>query len=127
MIQRIQTIYLLVSIVIVGIITALLNQISTPIEGKFSLISIGILAAIFILNLVTILLFKNRKLQLKLLIVSLLFQVGFAGLMAYLLLVLHNDLIIPLTTTIAMIIPTILARKAIQADEKLVRSMDRLR
>lgn len=127
MIQRIQTIYLLVSVVIVGIITALLNQISTPIEGKFALISIGILAAIFILNLVTILLFKNRKLQLKLLIGSLLFQVGFVGLMAYLLLVLHNDLIIPLTTTIAMIIPTILARKAIQADEKLVRSMDRLR
>ncbi len=127
MIQRIQTLYLLASIVIIGIIAFLLQQQMTDMEGNFALGLLSAFGIIFLLHLTTILMFKNRKLQSSLLIFSLGIQFLAVAGMAYGILQLQYPILIPLCVTSTVIICTILARKGVMADEKLVRSMDRLR
>jgi multidrug transporter EmrE-like cation transporter len=127
MIQRIQTVYLFVSVVTIGIIAYLLQQQMQLMNGNFALAVLSALGVVFLLNLFTILLFKNRKLQSSLLLISLLIQLITVAGMAYGMLQLKYPILIPICVTSAVVICTVLARKGILADEKIVRSMDRLR
>ena len=127
MIQRVQTLYLLTAMVIIGLIAYLLQLQASVIDSKFALGLLSALGLVFLLHLVTILLFKNRKLQRSLLTFSLLIQFLMVVAMAYGVLRLGFPILIPLCVTSAVIICTVLARKGVVADEKLVRSMDRLR
>lgn len=127
MIQRIQTIYLFVSVVIIGIIAYLLQQQMQFMDGNYALAILSALGLIFLLNLFTILMFKSRKLQSSLLQFSLIIQFITVAGMAYGMLQLKYPILIPICVTSAVVICTVLARKGILADEKIVRSMDRLR
>lgn len=161
MIQRIQTVYLLI-ITILGILTLCLpvfgihspgielNGIymfdllaELPLEIGVWVIFLPIVALVIpILSSITIFLFKNRQLQTKLAITSLLFIVLFYILIACFVIMGYfelslifpegsGDYSIDLKTgafclVIGMVI-NILSILAIQRDEKLVRSLDRIR
>jgi lipid-A-disaccharide synthase-like uncharacterized protein len=89
-----------------------------------------------VLALITICLYKNRKLQVRLCTGIILLQViGYIALFAFFGRMFRNGLqvesmavnLLPLSFPLFAIICTLLARKAIKRDEKLVRSLDRLR
>ena len=153
MLQRIQTVYLLI---IVGLMVATLflplailqagdqfysfdtTGVSTvtaepelvyPMWGLFALT-----AVISILALVTIFLFKKRILQIRLCVFNAILMLGFYGLFAFFVWMLEGELTdIALNLKIALSFPVIalildyLAIRNIGADEALVRSLDRLR
>ena len=153
MLQRIQTVYLLI---IVGLMVATLflplallqagdqfysfdaTGISTiaeqpelvyPTWGLFALTAI-----ISILALVTIFLFKKRILQIRLCVFNAILMLGFYGLYGFFVWVLNGKMEeVALRVKIALSFPVIclildyLAIRNIGADETLVRSLDRLR
>lgn len=153
MLQRIQTVYLLI---IVGLMVATLflplailqagdqfysfdaTGVSTvtaepelvyPMWGLFALT-----AVISILALVTIFLFKKRILQIRLCVFNAILMLGFYGLFAFFIWVMEGKFTdIALNVKIALSFPIIalilnyLAIRNIGADEALVRSLDRLR
>lgn len=153
MLQRIQTVYLLI-IVALTIATlflplAVLQQgdalfsfdatgLSTmtgeaeliyPAWGLFALTAI-----ISIIALVTIFLYKNRILQIRLSIFNALLMVGFYGFFAFLIWTVKGQMEgAAMSVKIALSFPVIslildyLAIRNIGADEALVRSLDRLR
>ena len=138
MIQRIQTLWLLLS----GI-SALLTLKFPFLAGQkdgigFSLNSADefyllILAvAVFLAAIAAVFLFKNRKLQMKITGLSLLLSLLLNGLFVYV--YLNNcyqlkDAVITLGAAIYFAMPAflILALFGIRKDEKLIKSMDRLR
>jgi hypothetical protein len=85
------------------------------------------------LALIAILLFKNRPLQMKIALVSLLFILGGIGFGAYLLFTQASEAVSSLQVGVGTFLPLlgiiliVLANRYIKKDEKLVRSMDRLR
>lgn len=119
MIQRIQSLFLLLAAVFLGI-SAWLGSAS------FIFTAVAILA--MTLSLVTIFLYTNRKLQIRLITFtivldilapwSLLFQNGFETISEH----IGSGLLI-----VVAIILSFLARSGVLRDERLVRSADRLR
>ena len=152
MLQRIQTVYLLIIVALMvatlflplamfqagdqfysfdttGISTiAATPELVYPTWGLFALT-----AVISILALVTIFLFKKRMLQIRLCIFNGILMLGFYGLFAFFAWVLKDQLNDALSVKIALSFPLIslildyLAIRNIGADEALVRSLDRLR
>ncbi len=144
MIQRIQTIFLLLasgaSLGLFGLPFASATdsaQTELLADGAFALNDhVGLMAAFAVagaLSLIAIFLFKNRGLQIKISRVSLFFIVAGIIFAAYLLFIKAsipiNSLSLGLGTflPLAGIILTILANRYIKKDENLVQSMDRLR
>ncbi|WP_075341637.1 DUF4293 domain-containing protein [Tenacibaculum agarivorans] len=143
MIQRIQTIYLLIAGIISGGLTFVFNLWSTANENIFSLdlfsaasvIQKTIPVSFFIsaiLSVVTIFLFKNRQLQFVLGRLNILTNLFLLGVLVYVSLNLSGGtevsekgigMFIPVVT----ILLVVLANKAIKKDEDLVKSVDRLR
>lgn len=155
MIQRIQTLYLLIAAVLVGLIIfiPMANYLSSGSEyalTAFGIVSadsggsiatlpyLAVLAAVAaLIPFVTIFLFRNRLLQIRLCIVEIVLLAGVVGLQVYYL--YHGGSafgasdahstsysfvnIFPLIALILMW----LAVRAIGKDEALVRSLDRLR
>ncbi|MEN8776775.1 MAG: DUF4293 domain-containing protein [Polaribacter sp.] len=143
MIQRIQSVYLLLASVISGVLIFVFNlwtSISKDIfaidllnRESYLLKSIPVLFLVSaILAFVAIFLFKNRKLQFVIGRLAILVNLILLGLLIYVSLTLPGEVSIS-EKGIGMFIPIIaillivLANKAIKKDEDLVKSVDRLR
>jgi uncharacterized membrane protein len=136
MIQRIQTVYLLVVILIAGILPFWVNLWSDA-QGNeiFAKNEILISLAFYIsalLALVAIVLFKNRKNQFVVNRLNLILQLFLLGFFVYRSLNLPGEIEVS-EKGIGMLIPVVsivflvLANRAIKKDEDLVKSVDRLR
>jgi hypothetical protein len=154
MIQRIQTVYLLIAEILTGILFFVpfgeiavkagsiyrcdikgvyLEGIPKP-EVIFSILPVDILwATSLILILVTIFLFKNRVLQMTLAKINIFLMFGLGGGIFYYVCSIAKQLSGTYSFTVYLVFPIIsailiyLAFRAIDKDEKLVRSIDRIR
>lgn len=143
MIQRIQSVYLLLVAVISGGLTFILplwDEIDQKIfaldlfNGEDALLKLVPVLFIFsaVVTLIVIFLFKNRKLQFVLNRITILINLFLLGLLLYYLLMLPGGIEISkkgigVFLPVLNILLLVLANKAIQKDENLVKSVDRLR
>ena len=154
MIQRIQTLYLLLAFIAIGLLfffpvsELLVNKEFLflfryrglyELKAGAEILSVASipLASLFGINLllsfITIILFKNRALQMRLCIFNILLLVGSLGLMYYYIGVAFSDFEAVVHYTIFALMPIIaailsyLAFRSIRKDEKLIRSVDRIR
>lgn len=139
MIQRIQTIYLLLSAVSLLVLLFLPVGYQEAESGIVANVGMSSNLATFILSilsavvaLLAIFLFNNRKLQLRITSIQILLSVLTLGSLALFQYVSGKDLIttpnyIPYVLAVFGAVFGILAYRGVDADDKLVRSMDRLR
>ncbi len=136
MLQRIQSIYLLVVVILMAVLPVWLPLwVNTGGENVFAIDKTFIFIAYLVSALLafgTIFLFKNRKLQFVLNRLNMILNVTLLGFFVYWSLNLSGETEIS-KKGIAMFIPVIsivllvLSNKAIKKDEDLVKSVDRLR
>ncbi len=136
MIQRIQTVYLFLVVVLsAGIATILpygLDQDGEALLAQDDFLVLGMFAGSAMLALVSIFLFKNRQLQFVLGRINILLNFILLGVFVYWSLTLSGETVVS-EKGIGMLIPIIsivllvMANKAIKKDENLVKSVDRLR
>jgi hypothetical protein len=136
MLQRIQTVYLLLAALtsagLVFILELYTNAVGVSIYAIDVLWLFGLFMFSAFLSLVTIFLFKNRKLQFVLGRINILLNFILLGLFVYWSLNVSGETQVS-EKGIGMLIPVIsivflvLANKAIKKDEDLVKSVDRLR
>lgn len=154
MIQRIQTVYLLITSILIGIFFFLPFS-SFVIDGDMSVFRLSIfglipdsagakvlfkampliimVTTIFVLNITTIFMFKRRMLQIRFCIANIALLLGFQGLMYYFVSVAKHQLGSQPSYSIIFVFPLVsavllyLSIRRIAKDEALVRSMDRLR
>ncbi|MCM4154781.1 DUF4293 domain-containing protein [Gramella sp. AN32] len=136
MLQRIQTIYLLLAIFVsAGLIFVFPIWENSAGEDVFALdvlMAFGMFIASAAMSLVSILIFKNRKLQFVLGRLNIILNFFLLGVFVYWSLTLPGEMDIS-EKGIGMFLPIIsivflvLANKAIKKDEDLVKSVDRLR
>ncbi|MDR6300699.1 DUF4293 domain-containing protein [Mesonia maritima] len=136
MIQRIQTIYLFIVVLIAAILPFLIPIWTTESgEEVFAIDKVVVLGAFLLsslLALISIFLFKNRKLQFVMGRLNIILNFFLLGFFVYWTLIVPGEMQIS-EKGIGMLIPIIsivflaLANKAIKKDEALVKSVDRLR
>ena len=142
MIQRLQSIYLLIATILSATppLFLLMSKASETIHDSNLLekqnligdwVSVLFLASTLI-TCITIFLFKNRKKQILLCQISILINLFLLGLLIYLSLVLSGEFNsskkdIEVFIPLFVILLLYLAKKAIKKDEDLVKSVDRLR
>ncbi|NNC70536.1 MAG: DUF4293 domain-containing protein [Flavobacteriaceae bacterium] len=143
MIQRIQSIYLLVVALVSGGLIFVFPLWETLKKTIFTLdlfdsesMLLTLIPVLFVVSavlaLTVIFLFKNRKLQFVVNRISILINLFLLGLLLYYVLMLPGEVAIS-KKGIGVILPVVnvfllvLANKAIQKDENLVKSVDRLR
>ncbi|MEZ0004849.1 hypothetical protein ABH942_000192 [Flavobacterium sp. 28YEA47A] len=136
MIQRIQTIYLVIAFIIMGNLPFVfpLETSSTGVKtfAADHLVDISLFTLSALLSLITIFLFKNRKLQFVLCRLNIILNLILLGLFVYHSLSLSGEVAtskkgIGMFLPIFSIVFLVLANKAIKKDEDLVKSVDRLR
>lgn len=143
MIQRIQTIYLLLASVVSGGLIFVFNLWSTLKEKIFALdlfleesIQLKLIPFLFlaaaIISFIAVFLYKNRQLQFVIGRIVILINLFLLGLLIYLSLTLPGEVSISekgigMFLPILAILLIVLANKAIKKDEDLVKSVDRLR
>jgi hypothetical protein len=143
MIQRIQTIYLILASVVSGGLIFVFNLWNTIKEKIFvvdlfmeEVVTFKVIPLMFftsaILSIVTIFLFNNRKLQFVIGRIIILINLFLLGLLIYLSLTLSGETLVSekgigMFLPILAILLVVLANKAIKKDEDLVKSVDRLR
>ena len=127
MIQRIQSIYLFIAALISGVLIFFVSLWSNEV-----ILALAMFLGSAVLSLVTIFLFKNRKLQFVLGRVNILLNFFLLGVFVYWTLTVPGEMEIS-EKGIGMFIPVlsivflVLANKAIKKDEDLVKSVDRFR
>ena len=136
MLQRIQTIWLLLAVIVsAGLIFVLPlweNSAGEFVYAHEILIALGMFLASAAISLVSIVMFKNRKLQFVLGRLNIILNLFLLGVFVYWSLTLPGEMDIS-EKGIGMFLPIIsivfivLANKAIKKDEDLVKSVDRLR
>jgi Ca2+/Na+ antiporter len=136
MLQRIQTIYLLLAAInsagLVFIFELWENSAGESVYVEDQLIALGMFMASAAISLVSIFMFRNRKLQFVLGRLNIILNLFLLGVFVYWSLTLPGELDIS-EKGIGMFLPIIsivfivLANKAIKKDEDLVKSADRLR
>lgn len=136
MLQRIQTVYLLLAAIISGGLIFLFplweSSNGTPVYANNELMVFIMFLSSALLSLVSIFMFKNRKLQFVLGRLNILLNFFLLGVFVYWSLNLSGEIKIS-KKDIGMFLPIIsivflvLANKAIKKDEDLVKSVDRLR
>lgn len=136
MLQRIQTIWLLLAVIVsAGLIFVLPlweNSAGEFVYAHEVLIALGMFLASAAISLVSIVMFKNRKLQFVLGRLNIILNLFLLGVFVYWSLTLPGEMDIS-EKGIGMFLPIIsivfivLANKAIKKDEDLVKSVDRLR
>lgn len=135
MLQRIQSVYLFIAALINGgliFLFQLWEEAGRPVYAQDEPLVLSLFLGSAILALVTIFLFKNRKLQFVLGRVNIILNLILLGLFVYWSLIVPGESNIT-EKGIGMFIPIIsivflvLANKAIKRDEDLVKSVDRLR
>ena len=152
MLQRIQTVYLLiVALLMVGVLFLPLAALQSAgaaylfdAAGVRTLAEqpelvyptwalFGLTAVIALIALITVFLYKKRVLQIRLSVFNAILMVGFYALFGFFVYTFKNSTEVALTVKIALSFPLIalilnyLAIRNIGADEVLVRSLDRLR
>ncbi|MDR1860808.1 MAG: DUF4293 domain-containing protein [Bacteroidales bacterium] len=150
MVQRIQTLFILAAVVLLGLLftlpivssmdsgvvhTVKLSHAITQGSGGFNITTpIAVLVAIIIaVHLVAVGLFRRRMVQVRLLVFALLLSLGLFGMFWLLWFLVHKATGGDTTFRIAFIFPIIigildyLAISNILKDERLVRSVDRIR
>jgi hypothetical protein len=137
MIQRIQTIYLSIALIISGVLPYLFPLWTMSDGKKFHFMSNSIYTVLFglatTLTLVSILYFKKRQHQFVLNRLSIILNLILLVLFVYRSLNLSGETIVVSEKGIGMFLPIVaivflaLANKAIKKDEDLVKSADRLR
>jgi len=136
MIQRIQTIYLLLSVAVsAGLIFVLhlwTNSEDVPVFAKDEYLYLGLFLGSALLSLISIFSFKNRKFQFVLGRLNIILNFILLGFFVYQLLMPPGEsnisekgvgIFIPILSIVLLV----LANKAIKKDEDLVKSVDRLR
>jgi len=129
MIQRIQSLYLLLAVLLSSglLYVSRLTEYATSLESLFS-VNYGFYLIPF-LTLITLLFFKKRKIQGVLILLIILFT--FFPIVLYVQEIYNGDQASVLYATVSVyllnIIFLLLARRGIIKDEKLVRSIDRIR
>ncbi|MFO8233866.1 MAG: DUF4293 domain-containing protein [Bacteroidales bacterium] len=153
MLQRIQTLYLLISLILVALLFFFPFADILSAEGKLysfhfnglhyaelnelyiqTIPSIILLIVILLLNIVTIFLFKKRIIQMRIAFINMLLKLGFVGLGYFYVSNFSSNLeadavsykLYAVMPFIAVIF-SYLAIRAIGKDEALVRSIDRIR
>ncbi|MAQ76248.1 MAG: hypothetical protein CL613_07945 [Aquimarina sp.] len=136
MIQRIQSLYLLLAAGVSGAISVFLpygvNTSGTELYAYEDPFVFGLFMLSAVLSLITIFLYKNRKLQFVLGRVNIILNFILLGVFVYWSLNVSGETIVS-EKGIGMFIPVIsivllvMANKAIKRDEDLVKSVDRLR
>jgi hypothetical protein len=143
MIQRIQTIYLILASIVSGGLIFVFNLWNTVKQKIFVVdlffteeITLKIIPFLFtasaVLSIIAIFLFKNRKLQFVIGRIIILINLFLLGLLIYLSLTLSGEISVS-EKGIGMFLPIlailfiVFANKAIKKDEDLVKSVDRLR
>jgi len=136
MIQRIQSIYMLLVAAISGGLTFVFSLYTmankTIVFAKDDPIFIGLFMASAVLALITIFMFKNRKLQFVLNRFNNIFNLILLGVFVYRMLNLSGEMEVSekgigIILPIISIVLLVLANRAIKKDEDLVKSVDRLR
>ncbi|WP_046758304.1 DUF4293 domain-containing protein [Kordia jejudonensis] len=136
MIQRIQTVYMLLVAAISGGLTFIFSLYTladgTIVFAKDDLLLLGLFMASAVLALITIFMFKNRKLQFVLNRFNNIFNLILLGVFVYRMLNLSGEMEISekgigIILPIISIVLLVLANRAIKKDEDLVKSVDRLR
>jgi hypothetical protein len=153
MIQRIQTVLLLVATIFLSFVVAMpfakLVRVSDSVifelgfygltnesaqEVEFSSVPLSILIGLCqVITVITILLYKKRMLQIRASIINIILLVGLEGLMFYYLKAAQTELSANFTFSVVFVFPFVaailvfLALRAIARDEALIRSLDRLR
>jgi len=136
MLQRIQTVYLLVALFISAGLVFLfplwkLND-GTQVFAETNMLYIGLFLGSAILSLVAIFVYKNRKLQFVLGRLNIILNFILLGFFVYQSLNLSGEAEVS-EKGIGMVLPIVsivflaMANKAIKKDEDLVKSVDRLR
>ena len=136
MIQRIQTIYLVISAVIMGALFLWFPVVGGPdgtiiIERNEPLV-IGLILGSILLAIVSILSFKKRQRQFVLNRLNIILNFVLLGVFVYRSLTLSGETLVSekgigVFLPIISIVFLVLANKAIKRDEDLVKSVDRLR
>jgi len=136
MIQRIQSIYLLITALIAGAVSFFVEVYKNfeihDLFPKDELVVMGLFIVSAVLSLCTIFLFKNRKLQFVLNRLNIILNLILLGLFVYWSLNAPGEaeaskkgvgMILPFISIVFLV----LANRAIKKDEDLVKSVDRLR
>jgi hypothetical protein len=136
MIQRIQTIYLIITAGISGGLVFLFRLWTdgqgTAVYAQDEILFMALFAGSAILALISIFMFKDRKLQFVLGRINIILNFILLGLFVYRLLSVSGEVMVS-KKGIGMFLPVfsivflVLANKAIKRDEDLVKSVDRLR
>ncbi len=154
MIQRIQTLFLLLSTILIFLVfmfplsELLVNENLRyifryrgiyEIADNAEILTISSLplailyGVVLIVGLMSIFLFKNRMLQMRLSIINIMLMLGSYGLAYYYIFISFNELAADLHFSFAGTFPiisailTYMAFRGIKKDEKLVKSLDRIR
>ena len=136
MLQRIQTVYLLLSAVIsAGLIFVFqlwTTQSGQPFYAQDNLFYIGLFITSAVLSLISIFSYKNRKSQFVLGRLNIILNFILLGLFVYQSLNISGEANVSekgigILLPIFSIVFLVLANKAIKKDEELVKSVDRLR
>jgi len=147
MIQRIQTVYLLLAAILLGLIYFLPVAVIQAADAVYQLDISGVkkagelitsglpllifLTAVILVHVVTIFLYRKRLLQVKILIMSIILVLGLFSTFFWFAYMGFKGAEVGFKLTIAIpavvIILDYLAIKAIAKDEALVRSLDRIR
>ncbi|MDC8000721.1 DUF4293 domain-containing protein [Aequorivita todarodis] len=136
MIQRIQTIYLVVSAIVMGALfmwfPVVLGKDGSVIMERSEPLIFGLIFVSIALAIISILSFKKRQLQFVLNRLNIISNFVLLGVFVYRLLTLSGETIVSekgigVLFPIISIVFLVLANKAIKRDEDLVKSVDRLR
>lgn len=140
MIQRKQTLWLLLSVICAlltlklpfyngTVINGTEGVVGAELTGTDNIFLLGLTCIIAILGLLGIFLFKNRKLQFQICFVGLIASLGLIALYIYYIKNFEPGGRISLTAllTLLIVIGFFLALRGIRSDQKLIRDLNRLR
>jgi len=136
MLQRIQTVYLIISAFVIGALylwfPTILNEANEIIIDKNEPLVLGLIIGSVALALLSILNFKKRQLQFVLNRLNIILNFVLLGVFVYRSLTLSGETLVSekgigVLLPIISIVFLVMANKAIKRDEDLVKSVDRLR
>jgi Domain of unknown function (DUF4293) len=136
MLQRIQTIYIIISALIMGCLyiwfPSIVDEVGNTIIARNELLVFGLIFVSIALAVISILSFKKRQLQFVLNRLNIISNFVLLGVFVYRSLKVSGETLVSekgigVLLPIISIVFLVLANKAIKKDEDLVKSVDRLR